>query len=382
MKILLLNYEFPPMGGGAANATFNIAKELVKLGHSVDVLTSRLKDQSKEEVIHGFNVYRVFSWRKGIHDCGIRGAFTYLWNAYFKLRHLLRHKHYDICHYFFSLPTGFLTLLPGKHRDIPYIISLRGSDVPSYDIDNQCIEVLHYPLKPLTRRIWRKAKYVIALSNGLRDLALKIAPDQEIHVIGNGIETDVFIPRGDHQKNSGGLHLISVARLIKRKGLQHILQALHELNDPSIKLSIVGSGNYEKKLMLLSESLGLKESVTFYGYCPREELSALYRRADVFILPSLSESFGIVFAEAMSSGLPIIGSRVGGIPDLVKQENGILVSPGNVQKIKNAIVTFKNDADLMASMSKANRERVLQYYAWHCVAEQYDQYYKLSSPRL
>ena len=378
MKILLLNYEFPPMGGGAANATFNIAKELVKLGHSVDVLTSGIKDQSKEEVIHGFKVYRVFSWRKGIHDCGMRGAYTYVINAYLKLRHLLRYKHYDLCHYFFSLPTGLLTLLPGKHRDIPYIISLRGSDVPNYDPSNKWVEVSHCFLKPITKRIWKKAKYVIALSDGLRDIALKTAPDQEIHVIGNGVETDIFMPGRKSKTSSNDLRMIAVARLIKRKGLQHILQALHELNDPSIKLTIIGSGNYEKKLMTFSGSLGLNDLVTFYGYCTRKKLPFLYSQADIFILPSMTESFGIVFAEAMACGLPIIGSRVGGVPDLVKKQNGILISPGNVQEIKNAILTFKNNTKMMDKMSKANRKRVCRHYSWECIAEQYDEYYKKS----
>ena len=366
------------MGGGASNATFNIAKELVELGHSVDVLTSKLHGQSNEEVIHGFNVYRVFSWRKGIHDCGMRGAYTYVLNAYLKLRHLLRYKQYDICHYFFSLPTGLLTLLPGKHRDIPYIVSLRGSDVPNYDPSNKWVEVSHRFLKPLTRQIWKKAKYVIALSDGLRDLALMTVPDQEIRVIGNGIETDIFTPRRKHRTSSNGLHMIAVARLIKRKGLQYIMQALHELNDPSIKLLIIGSGNYEKQLMLFSESLGLNDLVTFYGYCPRKKLPLLYRESDVFILPSTAESFGIVFAEAMACGLPIIGGRVGGVPDLVKKQNGILVSPGNVQEIKNAILAFKNNAKMMKDMSKANRNRVCRYYTWKCIAKRYDEYYQKS----
>ncbi|VAW33849.1 hypothetical protein MNBD_DELTA03-1713, partial [hydrothermal vent metagenome] len=119
MKILLLNYEFPPMGGGAGNATYNIARELAKLGHHVDVLTSKIKPQKERETIAGFNVYRVSSWRKGIHDCGIRGAYSFLFFAGFKLQQLIRSNQYDILHYFFSLPTGLLSLFPGPHRRLP-----------------------------------------------------------------------------------------------------------------------------------------------------------------------------------------------------------------------------------------------------------------------
>jgi len=140
MNILILNYEFPPMGGGAGKATYNLAAELARLGHQVDVLTSKIKGQPAKEKIDGFTVYRVMSWRKGIHDCGFRGAFTFVLFAILKFMQLTRKNKYDVIHYFFGLPTGFLSLLPGPHKKIPYIISLRGSDVPGYDKYNKSLE--------------------------------------------------------------------------------------------------------------------------------------------------------------------------------------------------------------------------------------------------
>lgn len=371
MKILLLNYEFPPMGGGAGNATYNIAKELVALGHHVDVLTSKIKSQKKQETIEGFHVYRVPSWRKGIHDCGMRGAYSFLFFAGFKLQQLIRINQYDILHYFFSLPTGLLSLLPGSHRRLPYIVSLRGSDVPHYDMCNKKLEVFHWLLKPITRYIWEKALKVVALSEGLKLTALETSPAQEIGVIPNGIEADMFKPVGKPYPPSEFFNLILVSRLIERKGIQHVLQALSELNDKSIKLLIVGTGSYETYLEKLSKSLSLDDTVTFHGFCLRTELPKLYNRHDCFILPSMAESFGIVFAEAMACGLPIIGGRTGGVPDLVKFDNGILVQPGNIKEIKKAICTIKDSLDMGVSMGKANREKVVKYYSWRNVAEQY-----------
>ena len=117
-------------------------------------------------------VYTVPSLRKGIHDCGIRGALTYLFYAYFKMLKLFRYKKYDIIHYYFSLPTAFLSVLPGKHRRVPYIISLRGSDVPNYDIYNKKLELLHKFCLPLTKLIWNRAKAVIAVTTSLKQTAL------------------------------------------------------------------------------------------------------------------------------------------------------------------------------------------------------------------
>jgi hypothetical protein len=103
------------------------------MGYTIHVLTSKLKEQLREEKMDGITVYRVPSFRKGIHDCGMCGAYTYIFFAFFKLTYLLKNNDYDIVHVFFSLPTGLLTLLPGKMHTIPYIVSLRGSDVPGYD---------------------------------------------------------------------------------------------------------------------------------------------------------------------------------------------------------------------------------------------------------
>lgn len=378
MKILLLNYEFPPMGGGAANATYNIAKELATFGHHVDVLTSRIEGQKAVETIDGFTVYRVASWRKGIHDCGFRGAYTFLFFAAFKLRRLLKKNHYDILHYFFGLPTGFLSFIPGVHKKTPYIVSLRGSDVPHYDIYNKSLEVFHAILKPVTKTIWKNSKRVVALSKGLKLTALETSPAQEIDVIPNGIDADLFMPPSSPRQPDGQFKLILVSRLIIRKGVQHVLHALSELNDKTIRLLIVGTGNYEAYLKKLSTSLNLDDVVTFYGFCRRTKLPKLYNQNDAFILTSMAESFGIVFAEAMACGLPIIGGETGGVPDLVKFNNGILVHPGNVEEIKNAILEFKSSPERRKSMGERNREKVVHHYSWRNVSLRYLETYKSS----
>jgi glycosyltransferase involved in cell wall biosynthesis len=377
MKILMLNYEFPPMGGGAGNATDNISKEMVKMGHDLTVLTSGYGDLPKFELKDGVKIYRVFSWRKGIHDCGFRGAYTYLFSAAFKLLSLKKTDQFDIIHYFFSLPTGLLSLVPWAFRGTPYIVSLRGSDVPYYDVFNKKVHLFNMILKPINRFIWRKAKRVVALSNGLRLTALRTSPKQSIDVIPNGVETDLFKPFPSNSERDNKFRLITVSRLINRKGIDHILKALSELEDNDITLLVVGTGSYESYLKKMCHKLGLDNVVTFYGYCPREKLPELYNKADVFILPSLAESFGIVFAEAMACGLPVIGAKTGGIVDLVHSENGILVEPGNIKQIKEAILQMKQSKELRMATGRANRTEVLEHYSWKNVALKYLSIYRL-----
>jgi len=223
MHILLLNYEFPPAGGGAGFATYNIGRELVKMGVKVDVLTSRIEGETDGAILDGMRIYRVPSWRKGIHDCGMLGAYSYVSFALRKRSRLLKRTKYDLEHFFFSLPTSILSLSPMQRRKHPYIVSLRGSDVPGYDPFNQKLEKMHKILLPLTKNIWRNASAVVALSQGLKDIALKTAPDQEIDIIPNGIELNQFYPASTEKIQNGPLKLITVSRLLERKGIHHLL---------------------------------------------------------------------------------------------------------------------------------------------------------------
>lgn len=377
MKVLMLNYEFPPMGGGAGNATDNISKNVASTGHDVTVLTSRYGGQPHFEVKNGVKIYRVFSWRNSIHDCGFKGAYTYIFFAAIELWKLNRTQQFDILHFFFSLPTGLLSLLPWAFKNTPYIVSLRGSDVPYYDIYNKKVHLFNLILKPINRYIWSNAKKVVALSRGLKTTALRTAPQQSFEVIPNGVETDLFKPSLCRKYSAKQFRLITVSRLINRKGIDHILTALAELGDKDIELLIVGIGRYENFLKEMCNELKLNDIVTFYGYCPREQLFKLYNKADVFILPSLAESFGLVFAEAMACGLPVIGGRTGGVPDLVKEENGILVTPGDVEELKEAIIAMKHIGEERTKIGEINRRKVEKDYSWRSVALIYLNSYRL-----
>ena len=378
MKLLLLNYEYPPLGGGAGTATQIISRQLAKMGHRVDIITSNTRFSFNYVYDNGVNVYFVPSLRKGIHNCGLRGAFTYLFFAYFKLLKLVRHNKYDLIHYFFSLPTAFLSIIPGKHTKLPYIVSLRGSDVPNYDIYNKKLQLLHKLFLPLTKFIWKHAKATIAVTNSLKQTALLINPKQSIYVIPNGINTNIFSPNSIEQRNDHEFRLITVSRLIERKGIQYILNALAEIEDDSIQLMIIGEGDYENELKILCGNLKLNNQVTFIGYRERRTIPSYFAQSDVFILPSLAEAFGNVIAEAMACGLPIIGADEGGIPDLVDKENGVLVKPGNVEQIKSAIIFMKNNKNLRIEMGKNNAAKMEQNYRWERVALSYENIYKES----
>ena len=206
---------------------------------------------------------------------------------------------------------------------------------------------------------------------------MKTAPDQKIDIISNGIEIDLFYPAATEKKQNGPLKLITVSRLLERKGIHHLLEAIAKPSPLPVTLTIVGTGSYEEELRRICAELDLNDRVNFTGFIRRDELPELYRRYDVFALPSQTESFGLVFAEAMSCGLPIMGTFVGGIPELVRHEtDGILVNPAKPGEIRESLETMLNNPEKRIAMGIAARQRIEEKYSWRVIAEQYLECYQ------
>lgn len=381
MRILVLNYEYPPLGGGAAVATAALAQGLVERGVKVDVVTAgvgssaerRISGSPREPFEHpGLTLHRVRSRRTGVHEAGMGDAGSYLVAALPLIRQLLRTHRYDAVHVFFSLPTG--ALLPFLDlRGTPVVVSLRGSDVPGYDSHNRALQLAHRLLAPLTRWIWRRADRVVAVCESLGQLALRTWPDLRYTVVPNGVDLTLFHPAATaNPLRPSPIRCLAVARLIERKGLGDLIRALALLERGRFQLEIVGGGADERVLRSLASDLGLADEIHFAGPLDRSEVAKRYRDADLFTLPSSAEAFGNVFAEALASGLPIVGSSIGGIPDLVEHgTNGFLVQPGDVSALAGAIRYLADDPELRHEMAQRNRAKAEASLEWSQVTRRY-----------
>jgi glycogen synthase len=392
MRILVLNYEYPPVGGGAAMASAALAQGLVERGVEVDVVTGSVGSSAEcraswlrsEPFEHsGLTVYRVRSRRTGVHEAGMGDAASYLVAAFPLIRRLLRTHTYDAVHVFFSLPTG--ALLPFLNlRAMPVVVSLRGSDVPGYDPHNRALQLVHRLLIPLTRWIWRRADRVVALSDSLGQLALHTLPDLRYSVVPNGVDLTLFHPAETTRRRSPRpIRCLAVARLVERKGLGDLIKALALLERGRFELEIVGGGSDERALRDLATRLGVASEVRLMGALSRTDVARRYREADLFTLPSSAESFGNVFAEALASGLPIVATAIGGIPDLVEHgTNGLLVRPGDISALAGAIRYLAEDPDLRHEMSQRNCAKAEATLEWSQVTRRYLSTYEAIRPRL
>ena len=379
MRVLLLNYEFPPLGGGAGIATHALARGLAAHGVTVDVVTAGPRDGSDSELLWDgtavseglLTVHRVRSRRTGIHEAGVRGALGYVAAALPVVRRLLRTERYDVAHFVFSLPTG--AMLPFLDlAGIPTVVTLRGSDVPGYDPSQRSVERAHRILKPLTRWIWRRADRVIAVCDSLGRLAQRTLPGLRYAVIPNGVDLARFRPRLRPARPHERLRCLAVARLVERKGLAHLIRAIALQERGRVELEIVGAGPEERALRGLAAELGVGELVRFAGALDRAAVAQRYRDVDVFTLACSDESFGGVFAEAMASGLPIVGSTAGGIPELVRDgHNGLLVPPADPEALAAAIARLAASPRTRAEMGRRNRAEAEEHLDWQRVTDRH-----------
>jgi glycosyltransferase involved in cell wall biosynthesis len=370
MRVLMLNYEFPPVGGGAGRATWHLCRELPALGIEVDALVSSGCD-IPEDPRSGARIFDVPTHRRGFHETGVLAMLEYLWRAMPLARRLLAERDHDIVHYFFSVPTGLLSFVLGPRK--PYVVSLRGGDVPGFNPG--VFETAHRLLAPLNRRVLRDAAAAVALSDALKRCARELLGSGDIAVIGNGVDVAQFSPVADGAADRKGDRLLYVGRLIALKGLDDLLGSLSLLPRHFV-LDLVGGGAEENALRRRCETLGLSDRVRFLGPRPHESLPAIYRSADIFVIPSVAESFSQVTAEALASGLPVVAANAGALPDLVCHgENGLLVELRSPRAIADAVQAIAGDADRRRRMGEAARRGAVGKLSWAVVARAYAEVY-------
>lgn len=366
MRVLMLNYEFPPLGGGAANANKHILKEMSEIEDlKVDLVTSSEEGYSEESFSENINIYRLDVKKKDIHFWRQIEILRYLFKGFWKSRGLVAEKDYDLVHAWFGFPCGLMAMILGK----PYIVSLRGSDVPGY---NERFSIQYRFLTPLIKIIWRNAEKVVANSSGLKELARETM-EISFDVIPNGVDTEKF--RTSDSETGEVLHLLCVARLTSRKRIRDIIESIKDLE--KVDLTLVGEGPEEEELNKLVSDLDIEDRVEFRGYVPHEKLPEIYNRSDIFILPSLKEGMSNTILEAMASGLPIITTDTGGTEELIK-DNGIIVDKKRPESIKNAIKYYQEDETRIRTQGEKSRQIAVDM-SWENVAGEYMDIYRAIS---
>ena len=372
----MLNYEFPPIGGGAAKANLCLLMQYVGRDDlHVDMLTSASKPGFvSEKFSENITIYKVGIHKKHLHFWRRSEVVEWLIKAGFYYRRLLRKNDYDLAHAFFGFPTGWLCYR--KANKLPYLISLRGSDVPG---QHARLQLDYKILAPVFGAIWKKASALVACSEGLKDRALLFLPSVSIDVIPNGVELDRFSPAETAEK-SKALRLLTVGRLSVTKRIEMLIDAVEILHRTAckVRLTVVGGGQMEKQFRKIVTERELSDVIKIAGRMDSEKMPEVYRQNDIFISASMQEGMSNAMLEAMSSGLPIVTTRCEGLAELI-DGNGLIVERDNVEEIAKAVKRLADDPELYKRMSTAARKQA-EKFNWANVASSYiEQYRKIIS---
>jgi len=254
---------------------------------------------------------------------------------------------------------------------IPNVLSLHCGDI--YDPSEKMSPHKSIIFSRVVKFILNKADRIVAQSTNTRDNTIQYYnPVKEVEIIPLAFHPPV-IPRISREKlglEKDSFYFITIGRLVKRKAIDTILNAMSGIKNKKIKLLIVGDGPEMEYLRNLTGTLGLNDRVQFPGYVTDDEKYSYLSNADAFILTSLHEGFGIVFMEAMFTGLPIVCTNHGGQVDFLKHnENALMFDVGDIEACRKYMIKTEKDKDLYKLMSKNNKKKVKDFYAESVAAE-------------
>ena len=372
LNLVMLNFEFPPIGGGGGNAHLCLLKEYASNPDlKIDVLTSApTPGFFTEQLSKNITIYKVGLHKKDLHFWRKIEVIEWLLKAKPYYRRLLRENRYDLAHALFAFPSGWLCY---KSADkLPYIISLLGSDVPGKHARLQVDYEILGPL--LFKPIWQNASVLTACSQGLKNRALKFLPSASIDVIPTGVDLNQFYPDKSGKK-SDAIKLLTVGRLSVTKQVPVLINAVEILHKAGHKVSftIAGGGPLEQQLKQIVSEKALTDIICMTGRINPEQMPEIYRRHDLLISATMQEGLSNAMLEAMASGLPIVTTRCEGLDELIAG-NAIIVEKSDPQLIASAIRQLTQDSRTYESMSAASRKQA-ELFSWSSVADKYLQCY-------
>lgn len=373
MRILMLDNEFPPLGGGMGTA--NEALFRVYAGRpdlEIDLVTAGLGARFEaERFASNIRIYKVPVLNRNLHHSSGRELLMYAAQALPLARNLHRGRPYDRCLAWSVLPAGAVALALRRSLGLPYDVWVSGPDIPGFERRYQAL----YPaLTPTIRATWRGADAVIAKCDQEVAMIRAVDPGVTPLIIPNGVDLERFQP-APPIPDGGPLRLLCVARLIERKGQHHLIEAVRRLavEGVAVELDLVGTGDAEEALRRQARAAGVAERVRFSGYVAREQIAASFAAAHVFVLPSFNEGLALAGLEALASGLPLVLSHTGGTDDLVAEGvNGLTFAWADVDALTAHLRLLAGDRALARRMAGASRTRA-ERFGWPAIAEQFEQ---------
>ena len=387
-------------GDGAGRFVQSIADALAALGHEVHVLAPyhpSVRPVESPIQIHHFRYIwpdalaimgyaQAMDSDRSLHKLAYLLSPLYFLSGFIHLMWIARRYKIDVLHAHWVIPNAPIAALVAKFLHLPLVISLHGSDV--FFAQKQFL------LRRIAKWAFSRAVATTACSPDLLEGALEIgAPKAKTHLLIWGADPNVFDQVVDamHVRSQWGIHpsegvVLSLGRLVKKKGLQYLLQAIPRVLErvPNTRFVIAGSGPELDALREQADQLSVLEQVVFPGEVRWNDVPNVLKMCDIFVVPSVHDENGNVdglpttILEAMAAGRPVVASNVAGIPlAVIDRETGMLVDEANSMQLAEAITELLLSPDLAKEYGLAGRARVEAELNWNSVARKFVEFYNL-----
>jgi glycosyltransferase involved in cell wall biosynthesis len=393
LNVCFVTPEYFPISGGTGAYVYYLSHSLQKLGHNVHVVAR--DEQDSERTINGIQVHYIK---------GVGNALTRYWrfarSASKKIEALNKQNGIDIIHANLPLVPSFAIPKDSAKAIVCAVHSTWKGEAMVTKRDNpkelnpneKSMLRFNFVLRSCEKKLMKRSDALIAVSKYTVDELTDLygIDKNKIHVIYNGVDIERFKPRPNRAelRQEFGLEtdqkvVLFVGRLYHRKGIDTLLRAvppiLKEFSNVKFVISGTGFKQKEESLRNLAKELDIEDHVKFLGYVPDEKLPLLYSASDIFVLPAIYENFPFAILEAQSTGLPVISTKVGGIPEfLVDNQNGYVIEPRDPTQLTQKVLALLQDPKLAKEMGDRGRKLIEEKFDWRLITCQViDLYHKL-----
>lgn len=394
VKVLFIASAFPRAAGDVITPWLvEMIHRLQQRGIVVEVLAPAYRGQGNQ-VVHDIQVHRFrygpARWETLTHDQTApdrireRPLFLALVPGYmlcgsFAAARLVRSGAFDLVHAFWPVPHGLMGIVAKRFGRVALVCTFFGVELTWIDAQ------LPF-LRPILRMIVRASDAVTAISSYTAERLRQVVPGTRVTIVPFGVAVrapPVQVERGRPARIEG-FELLFVGRLVERKGVHVLLEALALLRDSHpVFARVVGDGPERAALESRAAALGVEDRVLFEGAIPREQLEQRFASCDAVVLPAVkdakgdTEGLGVVLLEAFSYAKPVIASSAGGIVDIVEPDvSGVLVPPGDADALAKAITACIADPVRTAAMGVAGRARLEREFSWPVIVERLTDVYQ------
>ncbi len=374
LKILILNYEYPPLGGGAGVVTRYHAEELSKIGYEITVVTCWFSGELEYIKNDNLTIIKLKSKRKHTFKSNPIEMLSWIFTTkkYFSKKGT--NHDFDLCLAHFSIPGGVVAKYLYKKYKIPYFVISHGHDIPFFSPK----QMLKYHIVTYfwVKSIIKKASKLILLTSEMKQNADNFLGKSLKHknvVIPNGCKTDFFKP--DFSKKSKTFKIVFIGRLVWQKDPLTFLKAIKLIANKitNFEVIILGDGNLREEMESFVKKNNLTPKVSFKGWITKDEMIKHYQSAIIQVISSRDEAMSIAALEALSCGLFVISTPVSGNTEIIQEGiNGLFFEIGNEIDLSEKIIKIynkykSNNMEIPSDILFKFREK----YSWEKIAQQY-----------